>query len=353
MSEATSDQPPASLQSLGCLPKLVLGCLLFLECAGLPLLRLILFMLLGWAWFLYKTLPQVSVSWAFVASGVVLTALTASLLHVGVRRWSPPDIHCRWRFRHSLGSLLLAALLSGGGTAFVEAVHQPLRLFAGNHPLIDHIQLGSPRHGVSIFELRNIGVGTSDLISHDGRLPASTVDRWGTPQHSWITMLLPYIDYAALYRQIDRSRPWNAPENHRNFAYHLRVLRHPALRRLEKNTEGLAMTPYSANGRVVGLGRRLSRDEITDGEANTILAGEIAGGFPAWGDPLNFRDPVQGLGGDPNGFGSAFGNRVNMLFADGSARSLNPNIDPRVLKALSTPDGGDRSLAEEWLQEQD
>lgn len=30
-----------------------------------------------------------------------------------------------------------------------------------------------------------------------------------------------------------------------------------------------------------------------------------------------------------------------MLFCDGSVRFLDENIDPKVLKALSTPDGGE------------
>ena len=43
--------------------------------------------------------------------------------------------------------------------------------------------------------------------------PAYTVDEDGKPLHSWRTLILPYLEQAALYEQIDLSKPWDAPEN--------------------------------------------------------------------------------------------------------------------------------------------
>lgn len=56
-------------------------------------------------------------------------------------------------------------------------------------------------------------------------------------------------------------------------------------------------------------------------------------------DP-NWRDPALGLNKTLDGFGSPRGGLVTFAMADGSARTLNPNISPQVLKALSTPDAG-------------
>lgn len=43
--------------------------------------------------------------------------------------------------------------------------------------------------------------------------PAYTVDDAGNKLHSWRTLLLPYMDEAAIYQRIDLTKPWDAPEN--------------------------------------------------------------------------------------------------------------------------------------------
>ncbi len=81
------------------------------------------------------------------------------------------------------------------------------------------------------------------------------------------------------------------------------------------------------------------------------MAGEVAAKLKAWGDPLNLRDPALGINRSEDGFGSSLGGRssVNcqMLFADGSVQTLATDIDPVVLKALSTPSGDD-PVGEFW-----
>jgi prepilin-type processing-associated H-X9-DG protein len=81
---------------------------------------------------------------------------------------------------------------------------------------------------------------------------------------------------------------------------------------------------------------------ITDGPANTILAGEINSNFTPWGHPVNWRDPAKGLNQVPDGFGGPPSrNGVTFLMADGSVRFLHNRTSPEVLKALSTPAAGD------------
>lgn len=51
---------------------------------------------------------------------------------------------------------------------------------------------------------------------HDGNLPpAFTVDSDGKPLHSWRTLLLPYLGYDEIYRQIKLDEPWNSEANRR------------------------------------------------------------------------------------------------------------------------------------------
>lgn len=43
--------------------------------------------------------------------------------------------------------------------------------------------------------------------------PAYTTNANGQKLHSWRTLILPYLEHAALYKQINLSKPWNDPVN--------------------------------------------------------------------------------------------------------------------------------------------
>ncbi|MCA9118192.1 MAG: DUF1559 domain-containing protein [Planctomycetaceae bacterium] len=351
----SSQRKPPVAKHPGCLYLLMTGgfVLLLLECTGMfpPFVTFLIFftllLTLGWAWFLYTTLPQMSVSQSDVILGLVVAVLTTWMLHVVVRRGLLPVQSGRWRVSHSVGSVLLVVLMFAGGAALMGGVHQLAWMATSGESLVSY-GYAAARRLQSLNNLKNVGLGSSNLTVRDGRLPASSVDEWGRPQHSWLTMLLPYIDCAALYQQIDLTQPWDAPENRSSFQTQLRFLQHPAIIRSPRNAEGLALTSYAANGRVIGLGWRLSPRDFSDGETGTILVGEVASQLPAWGDPLNFRDPALGLQGGAKTFGSPSGEAVNIQFADGHVVGLNPDIDPRVLKALSTPSGGEQVKASDY-----
>ena len=102
------------------------------------------------------------------------------------------------------------------------------------------------------------------------------------------------------------------------------------------------LSHYSVNSRVMHGNFALRREDVKDGLSNTIMGGEVNANFRPWGDPVNWRDPAVGLGKSPDGFGGPWKSGVTQfLFMDGSVRALSNDIDPQVLKALSTPAGGE------------
>ena len=82
--------------------------------------------------------------------------------------------------------------------------------------------------------------------------------------------------------------------------------------------------------------------------ANTLLVGQVNAGFKPWGDPVGGAS-VLGINRSPEGFGGAAGSGGAMfVMADGSVRFLKDGISPEVLKALSTPRGGEPVGSDGW-----
>ncbi len=202
--------------------------------------------------------------------------------------------------------------------------------------------------------LRMLGMALATYSSTPNQnLPmGGNTDSHSNPLHGWMTSLLPYINESAMAREIDDSRPWNAPENKDVFSIVIPLFLNSHLPEGPKqNAEGYGLTHFSANSQLFPIDHSISTETIqaADGLSNTIMAGEINSHFPAWGSATNVRDPAKGLNGGPDCFGSPDRNGAFLLFADGHVRFIDQNIDPQILKALSTPAGGEP--IPQWEQE--
>ena len=165
------------------------------------------------------------------------------------------------------------------------------------------------------------------------------------PYNAWMTSLLPFVEQAYLYNQIDFNQPWTAPKNQPFFQSVIPAFLNPNIGpQVSKVVGGFGASHYAGNSQVLKKNEGTTISDIADGTSNTILAGEVSGGFMAWGDPENRRDPANGLGTAPNQFGGPASGRggVNMLMADGSVRFISENINPQTLKALASPDGNEQ-----------
>lgn len=179
--------------------------------------------------------------------------------------------------------------------------------------------------------------------------PGGTYDLNGNGHHGWISPLQGLATFT-FDGGLDFDEPWDSDENRKYFHSVLYDFTNPALPAAPVvNEDGFALSHFAANQHVMGPNLAMKLEDITDGAANTLFVGEVNSLFQPWGAPTNWRDPMLGLNTSPRGFGShPDQGGVNFIIGDGSVRFLANEIDPDVLKALSTPAGGEVVNDSDW-----
>jgi hypothetical protein len=163
--------------------------------------------------------------------------------------------------------------------------------------------------------------------------------------HSWQTFVLPQIDRANLFNQIDFDVPWDDPRNTPTFQTEVPIYLFPGNGEAV-GSGGLALSHYAGNLNVlpkVKMSREnhpLRISEIYDGTSNTMVAGEVGEGFKPWGSPANLRDPSLGLNKGESSFGRASGDGAYLLFCDGSVEFVRNDVDQELLRRISLPSDG-------------
>ena len=182
--------------------------------------------------------------------------------------------------------------------------------------------------------------------------PASRIS---SPPVSWRVQLLPFNDYEQLYfEEYDCEQAWDAEVN---LPVALRQIPNyycpTRWRRNDKDEHGRFFTDYVmlTGNRVFSLPNRPSRLEtIIDGSSNTLAVTEASGLNIVWTEPRDAETESQPIGinlagdeqSESRGIASSrHPNGAHVLFADGTVKLLDENIDPQVLKALTTIDGGE------------
>jgi prepilin-type processing-associated H-X9-DG protein len=192
------------------------------------------------------------------------------------------------------------------------------------------------------------GIALHNYHDAQGRFPAAYLaDQQGRPMHSWRVLLLPMIEEQRNYEKYKFDEPWDSPHN-----LTLADRPKPALapRNYTCPSDWAAGKDDTSDVLIVGPGtafdgpRAITTKDITDGVSHTVLGGEMSESGIHWMEPrdlnvkqMSFKinDQIQ-VGLRSNHPGGA-----NVEFADGSARFLSNEIDPEVLKSLTTIDGGE------------
>ncbi len=196
--------------------------------------------------------------------------------------------------------------------------------------------------------LKEIGTALQVYSDQYGSLPPAYVaDASGRPIHSWRALLLPYID-GDLAKAYSFDEPWDGPNNRQLMKRIPSVYHCPADQRATSGATSYVAIVGNETMWPFANARKLS--EVTDGLSNTIVLVEATGLDIPWLEPrdlefakLNFKvnDPAT------PGIGSQHEAVANILFADGTTRTLAPQTPADTLRAMLTIDGGERASRQE------
>jgi hypothetical protein len=330
---------------------LIAAILIFLaSCAGLAFpLQAIFYVGLGWALFLARVIPQLTINWPGVATAVGCLAGVVVGAHLFLQ-WlyaslpTQPDDSAptrKWPLRRTCGVTVGVVVMFAAGICVVGMAHQFAWLMTSKEPLLESSFQDVIGRVKSINQLKNIGVGVHAYHDINHSIPpGATFDNRGRAQHSWITCLLPFVEHQWLYDQIDRSVPWDAQENRSAFTQDVLLLQ-VSKSRHKPDPRGYALSEYAGNAYLLSGSRQWTLDEVTDGASKTIFCGEATTQPRPWGDPVNWRDPALGISHTPDGFRGPFENMTQFVFVDGHTHGISNKIDPAVLRMLCTPAAGD------------
>lgn len=202
--------------------------------------------------------------------------------------------------------------------------------------------------------LRQIGLALHNFEDEYQALPRAAA---GDPPVSWRVAVLPFqndLNGKQVFDQYDQSLPWDDPKNELVARQPRSELMCPSRRLPSKDSRERNYTDYvmlTGPGTVSSDDREIRSRDLTDGSANTAMVVEATGLNVVWTEPRDFDTARQPIGinlkgkepKDSPGMMSSYHRAGgHMLMGDGSAWFINEKIDPRVLKKLTTIDGGDK-----------
>jgi hypothetical protein len=304
--------------------------------------------LAGWVTFPMHTVPKMTWEPTAIAVGAGALVLLIAVAH-GLARWLYGHFNAdspqprRWQFGWSVSIVGIVVLLFGCGICIIVTIHEVGWIVKSDEPIITMAGREAARRISSNNQLKQIGLGIHNYGTANKRLPpGGTFNRYGEMQHSWETMLLPHMEHGEI--KPDMTLPWNHPNNAKHFKIVLRDFINPGIKGIHQvDSDGYGLSHYTVNLRVMGPNYSVRQEDVTDGPSNTILGGEVNDRFQPWGHPVNWRDPALGINKSPDGFGGPWASHgANIVLMDASVRFMNETIDPAILRALSTPNGGEK-----------
>jgi len=186
--------------------------------------------------------------------------------------------------------------------------------------------------------LKQIALALHNYADTYGALPpAYTVDADGRRLHSWRTLILPYLDQAALYAKIDLSKSWDDPANAEAANTAVAVYYCPSFLGPANHTTYLASA--ASNGCFHPTQPR-PLSEIKDGASESLMVMEVPSERSVrWMSP-NDADETLLVSIGPESKTSHLGGSYAAL-CDGSVHFLSANMSAAQRRALISIAEGD------------
>jgi hypothetical protein len=203
-------------------------------------------------------------------------------------------------------------------------------------------QMGLAMHNYhDVFNHFPTGTVANDDLDIEGRL-------------SWMVSILPYMDQAPLYNQIDMKEGHESATNAPLLSMAIPSYMNPSLAAFPGATHYVGIGGITEEGPTAklpskiagmfGYDREVSFRNILDGTSNSFMVAESDGSTGAWGQggsatirSFTQQPYIKG----PDGIGGPAIGGTHFLLGDGSVRFVSENTDSTVIEALSTIQGGE------------
>ncbi len=243
-----------------------------------------------------------------------------------------------------------------GGDGGAASVAVPAVLIALLLPAVQQAREAA-RRSQSMNNLKMIVLAMHNYHDTFNGFPAGTVendDLEVEERLSWMVSILPFVDQAPLYNQIDMKEGHESATNSPLLMNTIPSYLNPGLSAEPGATHYVGIAGITEEGPtaelpskiagVFGYNRKTRMADIHDGTSNTMMVAESTGYTGPWGQggastiraftQQPYFNGVDGIGGPSPG-------KCCVAFADGSVRILSKDIDPKVVEALSTIQGGE------------
>lgn len=181
--------------------------------------------------------------------------------------------------------------------------------------------------------LKQIGLALHNYHDTYGMFPPAVVkDKDGNPLYSGRVLLLPFLDEHGTYENFDKTKAWNSPEN---AAVTQRAV--PAFHDIASANRSVTRCDFvfvTGQGTMFD-GSKVKLIEIQDGTSNTIAVIGTSAGPGTWAEPIDWNADT----GQPPP--SNHGDKIALLYGDGSVRMLPTDYFLVNLRALCTRNGGE------------